>query len=381
MVLLTSSSISLAISTSIIFLFTFLLFLCGYVLQQQTVRGLQEALRTPPPPIPTPTLPAKFQNISLEDDRRVEDVERGSSAIDEFDEEESPESVVDTGRVGKEFGHPPGSPGHQSYEQSVLSSEKSDSYGREPKGNQQAYIQLLSNPDPSELCSAILLFKTLQDAGDSVRSDRLLLYPRSWDLDPPSPDMEAAMGLLHAPGGGLEINRIPVDVSGGLVSSLVEEELRESSLSLLRQYTSVLYLPSPGLIIDAKKLDSVFHTKALEASSSSNGWETSSPWVPISVPEDSLEESNQALSTVLFVSSTGPVSHRSSLEFYIPSPSSPDFASLPNPLVAGDDTSTKPIYVHFQLPSEDISDTSSYFRTWKEQRQEMCPGINLTDSQ
>ncbi len=40
-------------------MFTFLLFLSGYVVQQRTVRSLQAALH--PPPMPTPTLPVYFQ--------------------------------------------------------------------------------------------------------------------------------------------------------------------------------------------------------------------------------------------------------------------------------------------------------------------------------
>src|SRR5947207_9103284 len=66
MVLLTSSTISVAISSSIICMFTFLLFLSGYVMQQQTVRSLQDALHAPPVPKPTPTLPPQFRKQAVE---------------------------------------------------------------------------------------------------------------------------------------------------------------------------------------------------------------------------------------------------------------------------------------------------------------------------
>ncbi|KAI9665183.1 MAG: hypothetical protein M1831_002193 [Alyxoria varia] len=43
--LLTGAQVSMAITSGIVLLFTFLLFLSGYILQQQTVRGLQGAIR------------------------------------------------------------------------------------------------------------------------------------------------------------------------------------------------------------------------------------------------------------------------------------------------------------------------------------------------
>lgn len=52
MVLLTSSTVSVILSTGVVCLFTLLLFLSGYVLQQQSVRSIQSALR--PPGVPDP---------------------------------------------------------------------------------------------------------------------------------------------------------------------------------------------------------------------------------------------------------------------------------------------------------------------------------------
>jgi len=63
MVLLTSGQVSVAISSVVIFLFTFALFLSGYVLQQQTVRDIRRAIK--PPDVPTAArmyLPAQFQD-------------------------------------------------------------------------------------------------------------------------------------------------------------------------------------------------------------------------------------------------------------------------------------------------------------------------------
>src|ERR1700754_3329452 len=79
MVLLTSSAVSVAISGAIICAFTFLLFLSGYVLQQRTVRSLQEALRQPPEALrPIPSLPpqfAKADKVSEHgDEQRIDEV-------------------------------------------------------------------------------------------------------------------------------------------------------------------------------------------------------------------------------------------------------------------------------------------------------------------
>lgn len=368
MVLLTSSTISLALSTSIICTFTFLLFLSGYILQQQTVRGLQEALRAPPPPKPTPTLPENLRHVKTEDEYEKQSTYEG------YDPEEELDGSITDG-VGKQFGHPPGSSGHQNV---LSSSESGEEYTR---GNKQAYIQLLSNPDPSELCSAILLFKTLEEADGSIISDRLLLYPSSWDSDPPSPDMEAAMSMLHAPAGGVEIDRIPVDIPGGLPSHLVEEDLRESSLSLLKQYRSILYLQSPGMVVDVKHLDHIFHSKTLELSSSASDWASPSSWVPTTIPLELSDELDEAHPPVLFVSSSGPVFQRSSLEYYIPSLSNPDFASVLDSPDTQDQASSpedlEPVYVHFQLENGEFPDTNSYFRTWRDQLQEVCPDFDL----
>lgn len=55
MVLLTSGQVSVAVSAGVIIVFTFALFISGYILQQQTLRGLQEAVK-PRHPLVHPSL-------------------------------------------------------------------------------------------------------------------------------------------------------------------------------------------------------------------------------------------------------------------------------------------------------------------------------------
>src|SRR5437762_203885 len=108
MVLLTSSAISVAISSSIIGTFTFLLFLSGYILQQQSVRSIQAALHPPTPPKPTlhpfPSVAGDSVTVSEGDD--LVEVEYGDG--DEVGRTEGPF----VGSVGKPFGKPVHSSGN-----------------------------------------------------------------------------------------------------------------------------------------------------------------------------------------------------------------------------------------------------------------------------
>ena len=112
-----------------VFIFTSLLFLSGYVLQQQTVRSIQAAIR--PPPIPTPTLP--------------------------------PSPVL-----AKHFGTPPG----YSFYDKYLASNR-------PKGGwaKVAYVQLVR--DHIHVCNAVMLFAALEH--EKSMAQRIILYPMAWD--------------------------------------------------------------------------------------------------------------------------------------------------------------------------------------------------------
>ncbi|KAL3418887.1 hypothetical protein PVAG01_09108 [Phlyctema vagabunda] len=62
--LLTSSQVSVAISSTVIFLFTSALFLSGYVVQQKTVQDLRIAIKPAPRPAHEPVtyLPERFRD-------------------------------------------------------------------------------------------------------------------------------------------------------------------------------------------------------------------------------------------------------------------------------------------------------------------------------
>lgn len=116
------------------FTFTSLLFLSGYVLQQQSVRSLQAAIR-PPPAKPSIT---------------------GNA---------SPTAIAKT------FGNPPGSEGHGLYEDYLAHKQPDGGWSR------VAYVQLVR--EEVQVCDALILFGELHRQDSKAR--RLLIYPAIWD--------------------------------------------------------------------------------------------------------------------------------------------------------------------------------------------------------
>ncbi|KAK4042170.1 hypothetical protein C8A01DRAFT_44820 [Parachaetomium inaequale] len=64
--LLTSSQVSVAVSSGIVFLCTAALFLSGYVIQQRTLRDLRAAIKPSPRPSPKIFLPDRFKQSTTE---------------------------------------------------------------------------------------------------------------------------------------------------------------------------------------------------------------------------------------------------------------------------------------------------------------------------
>ncbi|OIW31102.1 hypothetical protein CONLIGDRAFT_631000 [Coniochaeta ligniaria NRRL 30616] len=64
--LLTSSQVSIAASSSVVLVFTSALFLSGYAIQQRTLRDLREAIKPSPRPKPQIFLPDRFRTSTTE---------------------------------------------------------------------------------------------------------------------------------------------------------------------------------------------------------------------------------------------------------------------------------------------------------------------------
>lgn len=140
------------------------------MLQQQTVRGLQEALKPPPP---TPTL--------------------------------SPSPPPPSFSVAKEFGSPPGSKGHTAFEEYVSP--------RKPEGGWKkvAYVQLLRRH--IHACNAVMLFAKLSRERSPAR--RVILYPSDWDKKKESQKamttyLETSMRLLQRAAKRYDVQLLPI---------------------------------------------------------------------------------------------------------------------------------------------------------------------------
>ena len=198
-------------------MFTTLLFLSGYVLQQQTVRSLQAAIHPKAPSPPVPTL-----NPVL----------------------------------AKHFGRPPG---HSFYDKYLASNR--------PKGGwaKVAYVQLLRSH--MHVCNALMIFAALE--GQESMAQRVIMYPRDWDSPSQKADKTAATTrrLLRDAASRFKVMLQPIDPLPRPSPKSEDEELPTLSdeeaypltnlLSLIT-FNRIIYLQPSGLILDVSPLDLLF---------------------------------------------------------------------------------------------------------------------------
>ncbi|KAJ5148823.1 hypothetical protein N7448_000401 [Penicillium atrosanguineum] len=246
MVLLTSSTVSAIISMAVIALFTILLFFSGYVLQQQSVRNIQNAIRPRSDP------------ASLKD--------HGAAF---------PKSQK-RGLAGPDLG--------LGDDQGILQGSQNS----RAKGN-YAYLQLLSSPDPSDICSAILFFKQLATNGTAVQ-DRLFMYPEQWDrmsakkLGKPA---SVALSILHAASIKYGIWLLPIDMTAATSQGYETTDTKLLRLGQIQfmQYDSVLYVQSPGIVLDTERLDDVLLSRPLPGRHDKKRLESfnNEAWIPMAL--------------------------------------------------------------------------------------------------
>ena len=363
MVLLTSSTVSVILSSSVVCMFTFLLFLSGYVIQQQSVRSIRIALQTPAPE------PLAALRTKRDLDEALFSREQGSSI------------------------------------------RNSGNY---------AYLQLLSNPDPSDICSAILFFKTLAVNGTSIL-DRLFMYPKEWDeMAGPSSDgndgdgeatkrekkmkktnkkkvknltkREAkALALLREASVQYNIWLLPIDMSRGGYGTTDTKLLALGQIQFM-QYESVLYIQTPGMVVDMGHLDSVLLDRPLPGKHDKNRRESfnNEAWVPMPLrPHNSDSLPPVYLITVNNVKSKGRVEART----HVPNPRLDSFADLvvgPDKVkVSACDRSGSACtkqkvhagYVYFERDRDGHVkwEDNLLFGSWRAQQYEVCGGLNLDD--
>lgn len=221
--LLTSGQISMTISSGIgtsfstltriltesfaVFIFTTLLFLSGYVLQQQTVRNLQAALKPPPPP-PSHTL--------------------------------SLSASASASAVARVFGDPPGSPGRVAYEEYLTEAR--------PQGGwmKVAYVQVVT--EHLHVCSMVMLFAEL--ARQKSKAERMLLYPKVWnrresrDQESLNPYIETTRRLLKLASDryGVVLRAVePIDGKEGRTSAVLDISCRTKHFGSLRAFSFDVY--------------------------------------------------------------------------------------------------------------------------------------------
>lgn len=280
MVLLTSSAVSVAVSSGVICLFTFLLFLSGYVLQQQSVRALQLALH--PPPQPTPTLPTYFQDLrngenggeaSGEEDTEAQGSEKdeGTTFVSDATEVSADQAVLAQTEPDKD---------------GMTESKKEDietppasiptASVEAPISNAAAEALIVSVALPSDICSAILLYQTIsQSTGSNLKARNLVFYPSFWQENGEGDTYSGALHLLDQAKIDLDVEfqAIVVPLEYHSTATATARYMKENILSSreVHDFARALYLQTPGLVLDAAALVDIF-SASIEGS-----WDIASP--------------------------------------------------------------------------------------------------------
>lgn len=285
MVLLTASTISAAISGIVICLFTFLLFLSGYVLQQKTVRSLQEALAAPLEVRVriAPTLSAQLQNI----DGGVVDVttDDNDTSNQNFNNFERPGNSIqvvlgETTLVGGDQAEPSPQELWHTYidsnvEGSASQAEPAEATRRPPTidalDGRYAYVFTL--PNPADLCSAILFTSWSRQTSHILQSQLsiVFLYPSDWETTS-SPIYTDALRLLLQSEHKYSVLLHPVPISKVWTGIDVESQLLSELARNPWPYDRVMYLRSPGMLLDTTRLDNVLISSYADPSQVKSSW-------------------------------------------------------------------------------------------------------------
>lgn len=284
MVLLTSSAISVAISSGIVFLFTFLLFLSGYVLQQQTVKSLQEALQAPVEV--RVRLQQGYQNqFETAEDVLIAAAEGGDAVtLDDSNDTQKEELLrevtiqaildVSTQQDAQSAGDAvqeltPQQLWHAHVDgespDTSLSLDDTAQIQNDPippqieTGFDMRLAYVLSLPNPSDLCSALLFTKWHRKHSSYPRSqfNIIYLYPSDWETSS-KPIYKDALNLLLEAEHHYSVLLHPVQISKVWTGIDVKSQLLSELARNPWVYDRVLYLRSPGMLVDTPRLDEMF---------------------------------------------------------------------------------------------------------------------------
>lgn len=342
MVLLTSSTVSAIVSFGVVCIFSLMLFWAGYVVQQQSVKNIQHALRPP--------------------------VSRHGGF----------------GSQGSTFQSPA--------QKRSLSDSDLGSDPRPSLGGNYAYLQLLSSPDPSDICSSISFFKQLATNNSAIQ-DRLFMYPEEWDrMSEKQLGKSAltALSILRTASIKYDIWLLPIDMTEASSKgySATDTKLLRLGQIQFMQYDSVLYLPSRGMIMDTEKLDDILLSQALPLVYDKNRPDSydNLAWTPMSLRPD--RDANLPPVYLITVNNIG--SGNVQARTHVPSSNLPKFQSLvrgSDKIMSQDEDEHRdgfaqpPAYVYFESDHQRSIKLreSSYYQNWRAQRNEVCDGLDFDD--
>ncbi|KAK3111897.1 hypothetical protein LTR53_012391 [Teratosphaeriaceae sp. CCFEE 6253] len=221
----TSSQVSVVVTSSVFVVFTFLLFLSGYIIQQRTVTNLQTAIRPRLPKPPPSSL--QLQQRDGGDDRS--ELQASSRLFDS------------KARIA--YTHL-----HAAHQASASVDWK-----------RLAHVQLARNHH--DVCNSIMVLAELYRLKSPAR--RLLLFPQEWAVekegkrgDYSDPFMASSRRLLRmaARRYGVELRPVaPIATMAGEGEGVYSL----ASAFALAEFDRVLSIETPGLLLDATPLDAV----------------------------------------------------------------------------------------------------------------------------
>ncbi|EEP78904.1 predicted protein [Uncinocarpus reesii 1704] len=359
MVLITPGTISVFVSTSVVGLFTFLLFLSGYVLQQQSVRNIQAAL------------PRNFAPISTPKPNPPISKETAGARI---------ESHFATGVKNPSLYDPVPDHKHGSQQAPI------DGGIKKLSPNTKAYVQILTKPSAADICSTLLFAKALTSNSSST-IERIVIYPESWGSSPPSANIAAALRTLRASSERYNLTLYPMDMSNAQGGRLFTAPLLKKASAQFGAYERMLYLQAPGVVLDAEKLDQLMHPPnendlLSEQTSLLWGWwadSKSKTWVrtqlkltATSMPPAVLFTSRYLRPGVL--SSHSHILGRLTRRSYVDSA----MGVLDNYDMGA--PKEEPAYVYFEKNKDRIRERRSvYYLDWRKHLGAVCGGLDLDD--
>ncbi|KAK2748932.1 hypothetical protein FQN57_007215 [Myotisia sp. PD_48] len=363
MVLVTPSTISVALSSSIIGLFTFLLFLSGYVLQQQSVRNIQAVIQ---------------QSSTVKQYKTATSLSHltvPAEAIRLWNQQENQKTHKIPAHTAQAAPSPFGRRTRRSKDQKPLSAEIKD-----------AYLQILYKPSPADICSTLLFFESL-NLNSTVPSERIILYPQAWDTRSPTKSVTSALKILKQSGSKINAIVQPIDISTMQDQVPSEAQLIKKASTRLAGYRRILFLRCPGQLVDIARLEQLFEGELLSTGTSQKGIKmndgnTTPTWLPLG--PFAIHRQLPAALLITTASSVDRGKSRWSEKKNIVSLNShvlnPNSFQQRNSIMESAESSGRvpaPSYVYFERDTVGRRGGDVHYLKWKEQVQAVCPDVNI----